>query len=261
MKEQILINGRHGFIASHLAEALEPQVDVIAGNRFGYVPIVDGIYDLASYGNLYHQTDVMKMYEANLFRVLDLLGNAEKYDYKFCILTSTTSVLLPNLSYYSLSKEAMEELARKWAKDHDKPIVVVRPSTIVGVGEPNVHLIPTLIKSCIEGTVMPFVREPTHDFLDVGDFVSAVSLVASKAKELSGQVINIGSGTKTTNDQVRALVEAVTGRKAKVTIQDTLRPYDTPHWDIDTWHIRSLGWSPKKLLVDTIKEMVKAYGK
>lgn len=261
MKETNLCNGSNGFIGSELTRTLKHAGEtVIAGDRVGNCPEeVTRIFDLASFGNLFHQTDVKEIYQANLYRVLRLLHQSEDVYYKSMVLVSSSSVLLPHQTYYSLSKKAMEELATKWASDHEQPIVIVRPTTVIGVGEQPSHLIPKLIDSCLNGTEMPFIGDPTHDFLDVRDFVSGMIYVSKRASDLPGYTFNIGSGESIPNWAIKSLVEEYTGKKANTKEIENMRPYDTREWKVDTSDIRLLGWSPKYTLKETIKNMVDKY--
>ena len=229
------------------------------GDRKGTCPEVSRIYDLAAYGNLITQKDRTEAYRANILRVAHLLDNTETVDYKSCVLTSSSSVLLPNKTYYALSKLAMEQFATQYAKETGKPIVILRPSTIIGRGENPARLVPKLVHSCLTGEKMWFVPYPTHDYLCVEDFIDAMLLVSLQAKELSGRTLNVSSGISLTNEEIKEIVEEVTGKKANVEIVKNARPYDTTNWEVNNWEIRSLGWKPRRTLQETISQMVAAY--
>lgn len=263
MPERWLITGSHGHLGRSLVEASELLGhEAIHGGRSGWCPAgIDRIYDLAAYGNKIDQTRADEIYQANLLRAIALLGNAESIEYKSCVLTSSSSVLLDHQTHYSLSKKAMEKMATKWAQDNGKPIVIVRPSTIIGVGESNDHLIPKLIDSCLHGTEMPFVTEPTHDYLDVRDFIDGVIHLASMANKIKGWVVNISSGTSLSNEEVLAKVEKLTSKKANIKESGRLRPYDSVNWVVNNSAILKLGWKPRYNLEDSIKGMVEVYGK
>jgi nucleoside-diphosphate-sugar epimerase len=245
MKEAI--SGSSGFIGSRLSERLPGAIKL---DRTGELPEnIDLVYDLASYGNMAHHENGEEIFKANVLRVLKLLESDARF-----ILTSSLSVKLPNKTLYSSSKEAVENIARVYASE-GKKVCVVRPASITGVGEQQEHLIPKLIDSCLNGTEMPFVKEPVHDFLDVDDFVGALLTIRDKG-QFVGEVYEIGTGIQFSNDEIRVLVEKYTGKKANIKLVDSMRSYDTKDWKANIERIYSLGWSPQKGILQTIQEMV-----
>jgi len=247
MKEVIACSGSSGFLGSHLSERLG-QFEKLG--RDGYIPPnVDVVFDLASFGNMVYQTDVKEIYKANLMRVIDsvkLLDNKQKFIY-----ISTSSVLLPVQTPYSLSKKATEE----YLKICGKRVASVRPFTLCGVGEQEEHLIPKLIDSCLNGTEMPFVQESVHDFIDVDDFVDALLLIKDNGL-FEGEIYEVGSGKQYSNLEVLEMVNEATGKNANIRLVDSMRSYDTKEWKSKNERIYSLGWEPEKNLEQTIKEMV-----
>lgn len=245
--ERTAISGISGFIGSHLSERFNSEQCKALG-RDGFVPECDVIFDFAAFGNMAGQDDIAETYKANLMRVIE----ENKYiDDQKWIYISTSSVMLPVQTPYSLSKKAAEE----FLKYTGKKVAIARPLSITGVGEQKEHLIPKLIDSCLNGTEIPFVKEPVHDFLDVDDFVEGLLIIKDKGL-FKGEVYEIGSGIQTSNDDVRLIVEALTGKKANIKLVDNMRKYDTSKWQADTERISSLGWKPKKSLFETIDEMI-----
>ena len=194
--------------------------------------------------------EISEMYKANLTEPIRLLN--QLFYYKSFIYVSTSSVLLPNQTFYSLSKQACEQALKLWHDEHGGNIAIVRPSSVTGVGEQPQHLIPTLIRSCLYGEKMPFVPEPTHDFIDVSDFVKEVLFVSQHMGRYRGKILNLGFGRSHSNQEVLKLVEEVTKRKANIKLVKSLRNYDTPEWCVDD----DLPFIPKKTLRQIIKEMV-----
>ncbi len=202
----------------------------------------DAIINFSTYGNYYHQTDHNLTWTVNVKTptILSMCAGRKPF-----INFSTSSVLLQKQTDYSLSKIAAENILKQNGGTS------IRPSTVIGVGEQSHHLIPTLIRSCLLGEKMPFVPTPTHDFIDVDMVVKAIPFCLYLE-----EAINVSSGITHTNEQVRKLVEHITGKKANVEIVDRLRDYDTKHWLVDNSRLRELGFSPSKTLLQTIEEMV-----
>ena len=216
-------------------------------------PATDIVFDLAAYGNMIDQRDVTRTYKANLMRIIDSTMYARR-DAKI-IYVSTSSVNLPEQTHYSNSKKAAEEYLSLRAKEGNNRVAIVRPYTVIGVGEQKDHLIPRLIESCLWGKEMPFVADPVHDFLDVDDFVDALLVIKDRG-EFNGEIYEVGSGKQHSNQEVRGMVEKAIRRCANVRYVDNLRRYDTKNWCANNERIVSLGWKPKFTLEQTIAKMV-----
>ena len=227
---------------------------VFRGDRWGNVPEkVDYIYDLAAYGNLHGQGNLPETYRANIYRLARLFDNAK--DYKGLVITSSNSVKLRLGMYYQASKIAAEMLAKIMA-EKGKPVAIMRPFSVTGVGEQSVHLIPKLIRSCLYQEAIPFVPNAAHDFIDVEDVSDAYILAAKKADNHPGQLLEAGWGKSYTNNQVKEIVEEVTGKKAAIREVSSLRTHDVTEYVADNASLKALGWRPIKPLYQSISEMV-----
>src|SRR3990167_4628454 len=145
--ERIAISGSHGFIGSKLAERFSSEQLERLGRNETFLGNLKVVFDLAAYGNLVGQDNIHEIYRANLMRVVDTASKSHLSKY---IYVSTSSVMLPVQTPYSLSKKATEEFLRFKGN-----CAIVRPFTVIGVGEHKIHLIPKLIDSCLDGTEMP----------------------------------------------------------------------------------------------------------
>lgn len=257
--KQAIITGASGFVGSHLkerfskSELLTIPHQAIATKT---LPDFDYFFFLSAYGNMASHTDDGAVLQANVVDLTRMILEASEHCFKSFVFISTSSVKLPVQTMYSRTKRAGEEILLSFIEKYKLPICIIRPYSITGVGEQKEHLIPTLIRSCLTGELINFVPYPTHDFIDVEDVVDGL-LTLSKASARG--IYELGSGVKYTNQEVREIVEKVTGKKANVNIVESVRPYDTDNWVSQNYKARGYGWLPRKNLETSIREMVKAY--
>jgi len=254
MKEYI--TGSGGFVGKHLVEHLtEPIAIPHTQIKFTTLQPFDRLFFLSAYGNMSFHSDDDKIVQANLLDLVHLAGQARKLEFKSFVYMSSSSVKLPQQTMYSRTKKAAEEVLMGYVEKHNLPFCIVRPYSITGVGEQPQHLIPTLIRSCMEGEHMTFVPEPVHDFIDVSDVVSAILSLSSQREK---GIFEVGNGIGYTNQQVLELVEKITGKKANITLVSRMRDYDSENWICKS---KVIGWYPKKSLEQSITEMVDEYAR
>lgn len=270
-KKTILLTGATGFIGKTILNELRKEKIETA-----YIPhevlkdlstltAVLGecqptvIIHMAAYGNIITQSDDDETIQANYINLYNLLKASKDVEYEMFVNFSTSSVSLPHDTFYSATKAAGERLCHAYANKYNKNILSVRPFTVIGVGEPPQHLIPTLIRSCLEGERIQFVGEPVHDFIGVNDFVDALRIVI-EGWNLKGEV-EIGTGIKTTNEEILKIVESVTGKKANIIRVDNMRNYDTMDWVSNPVLIRKLGWRQQETITTIVTDMVNDYVK
>lgn len=248
------VTGSSGFVGKHLLPKLSGKTVTVPHTHIAEFKFRDcqNFYFLSTYGNMAWHEEQSKIYHGN---VTDLRKVLERFIYRDLrcasfVFMSTSSVLLPNQTAYSTAKKACEEMLTLSAL----PYCIVRPFSITGVGEQRQHLIPTLIRSCMEGEQMEFVPDATHDYVDVEDVVSAL-LILSKVSAKG--TFGLGNGIATTNQEVLELVESITGKKANVKVVDQLRDYDSKDWRC--MEIGNKYWQPVKTLRQSITEMVEEY--
>lgn len=280
-----LITGAHGFIGSKLTEFLEARgedvyamprqlfTDPKALTQYVHRSSPDFVIHLAAYGNYHDQTDEDQIVASNILGTYVLLKACASSPIKGFINISTSSVYgkknrpmsetdtLDTRTFYGVSKVCSEYLALAFASKYDVPVVNVRPFTVVGVGEQEQHLIPTLIRSCLEDVPMNFDPSPKHDFIDVQDFIQGLVVIMDNIDTLVGQSINIGSGEDYSNQEVKSMVESACENSALIQTEMKLREYDNSTLVANTKKLDNLGFERKMTLKKTINEMVKAYEK
>jgi nucleoside-diphosphate-sugar epimerase len=277
-----IVFGANGFVGAYLVNFLKEQgreviplsweilVNPLITQRYlkKYQPC--RIYYLAAYGNLHNQIEIKEMYNAIIIKLLNLLEATENIDLRGFVTTGTTSeygnkkepmneemILKPN-SFYGAAKAGATHLAQAWAFNKNKPIVIYRPASITGVNEHRIHLIPALIRSCLYQEPMHFIKEPTHDYISVKDVVRAISILGEQAQNYKGEIFNVGTGREWSNQQVREMIEDITGKKANITGSNNLWLYEKSEvWAVNSTKMNNLGWQPTITLWQILEEMVK----
>lgn len=252
---QVYVTGGSGFVGKYLTKRLS-EFTSIPHKKISSIKLkpYERFYFLSTYGNMSFHTEDDKILKANITDLVDVLIQTDWSKVKSFVYMSTSSVKLPYQTMYSRTKRAAEEILLSFAEKYKAPICIIRPFSIVGVGEQKEHLIPRLIESCILGGEMEFVGEPTHDFIDVKDIVDGILALSSAGAR---GVYELGTGKARSNQEVLDIVEEVTSRKANIS-KGVAKPYDTKDWVSRNYRARGYGWSPKKMLEDSIKEMIKA---
>lgn len=251
------ITGASGFIGKRLMDRQRGPVRAIPhGDLETFFPeSCRCVFFLSAYGNLHHQTNAAEIVKANCVDPIRLASRMPLSSLEGFVFVSTSSVSLRVQTAYSQAKLATELHLRSLV-EQDFPAMVVRPFSVTGVGEHSCHLIPTLIRSCLKGEPMKFDPNGWHDFIDVDDVVSG--LMAASELNAYGPW-ELGRGKCYSNEYVRELVEYVTGKKANLKRTNGLRSYDELDWKSKGPSAWPSNWTPKKPLLQSLSEMVKAY--
>lgn len=278
-----IICGAGGFLGSALRKYFEDKGDKVTILPVEMLYDINGmhellrdgdpyyIYYLAAYGNLHGQSDIREQYQVAVIKLLNLLeatkdtlcesfvtaGTTSEYGNK--TVNMTEDLILNPETHYGAAKAAGTHLAQVWAKRQGLPIIVFRPASITGVGEQSIHLIPTLISSCLFNQVIPFIGEPMHDYINVFDVCSALDILSQNAWKYKGQIFNVGTSKQTSNLEVKDMIEHITGEKVKISTSAKINPDNISQvWIADSSKLRTLGWKPKVTLMESLKQMVRA---
>lgn len=213
------ISGISGFIGKSLAKYLTDNGNSVHRiNRdmsiTEYIRIFracrpDYIIHTATYGNHYNQNDFGQMTEANIMLTYRLLEAAEGFGYKKFYNFTTSSVLLKNQTYYSITKNCGEQLTALY-----RDVVNVRPYSVYGPGEASHRFIPTVINCLNSGSKMMLDKKATHAWIYIDDLVKAMF---AGETELGGSFIS--------NKEIVSILEEISGKKLKYT-SGTLRGYN-----------------------------------
>ncbi|MCO4748431.1 MAG: NAD(P)-dependent oxidoreductase [Proteobacteria bacterium] len=161
---------------------------------------------------------------------------------------------------HGATKAAATQLFLQAAAAGHLRATVLRLFSVYGPLAPPSKLIPTVLRACRTGEPISLTQdENTRDRVWVGDVVQAV-LAASEREQTVGELINVGTGTPTRNQDVVRLVSELSGRP--ITIDRTpfkARQTDSRHWVADTTHCKTmLGEVPSTSLREGLRRLLEA---
>ena len=125
--------------------------------------------------------------------------------------------------------------------------VVLRAFQVYGPGDHPARFVPTVLRAAADGTVLPLTGPgQRRDWVHVDDVVQACLLAAAADELPPGQVLNVGTGVQTANEELVALAEQVTGRSIRTEPgAHPGRSWDTASWVCDPARAGELlGWRP-----------------
>lgn len=276
---KICISGASGFIGKALSKTLTSQgYEVIAIPRetlylpdelkkFFTLHKPDYIYHLAAYGNMANQKEESSILIANVIVLMNMLLASSDINYKAFINMGSSSEygkktepmtedMLPEAEdFYGCSKVAATYIARAFAKQRCKPVVTVRPFSVYGPDEAKFRFIPQVIKNLREGLVMDVDMYAVHDWIYIDDLISGMLVVADHARELFGEVINIGTGKQTKNLEIVNLLESISSKILAINYFSNMRPSASPIWVDGSNKLKDLAWEPKVSLEEGLRRI------
>lgn len=185
------------------------------------------------------------------------VGSSLEYGPKPGPLTET-DVLEP-ATFRGAAKAAATLVCLQLAHEAGRPVTVLRPLSVYGPWEQPSRLVPSAVRAARYGEPLPLTAPGVgRDFVFVDDVVEACLLAARAGGEVDGEIVNVGSGIQTSNEELVAAVERVTGSRI-VTLpgRHPSSPPDTGTWLADVTKARELlGWTPRHTLEQGLAETV-----
>lgn len=166
----------------------------------------------------------------------------------------------PN-SYYAVAKAAQTHLGQEFARKEGLPVVTLRLFSVYGPYEEPGRLVPTVIGRALDGDEIT-LADPriARDFVYLGD-VARAFLVVAQRPELSGKVLNLGTGVQRTLGDVARIVL----RETQSTSQVSSGTYEQREFDTMTWvaDIKAAsqvpGFVPTTSLEDGLRDTIRWY--
>jgi nucleoside-diphosphate-sugar epimerase len=147
---------------------------------------------------------------------------------------------------FGATKAAGSLLLAAAAAERGLRAAVLRAFQVYGPDDQPGRLVPTVLRAAATGEPLPLTGPGLRrDWVHVDDVVQACVRAAVTDDLPPGQVLNVGTGVQTTNEELVALAERVTGRRIEVRVgAHPGRSWDAPSWVSDpSLAARLLGWS------------------
>ncbi|MHB8294014.1 MAG: GDP-mannose 4,6-dehydratase [Acidimicrobiales bacterium] len=281
------LTGGRGFVGGYLAEHLRalgdtvaigpPDLDVtkpasIAAAMSSAKP--DVVYHLAALSHVGESwRDPAEVFQVNALGTLQVLEAARGLpEVPKVLLVSSSEVYGPvpehrlpiteterlsPVTPYAASKVAAEFCGVQAGLGFGTPVVTVRPFNHIGAGQPGGFVVPALAKRIVEATsrgaklITVGNLSARRDFTDVRDVVRAYRQVAEVGTP--GEAYNVCSGVAISIGELLERMLLLADAELEVHVdQDLFRKVDLPVLVGDPAKLRSLGWSPKVGLDDTL---------
>ena len=177
---------------------------------------------------------------------------------------------------YSIAKIAGIEMCWSYNRQHGTRFLALMPCNLYGPGDNfdlgSSHVIPALIRKACEAQFRKDAEMevwgtglPLRELLYIDDFAEACVFTMNLAdsdlnlllNEERPPLLKVGSGQEISIDRLAALIAEEVGFEGSIRF-DRARPDGTPRKILDSSVIRALGWMPKTILWDGIRETIHA---
>ncbi len=234
---------------------------------------IDGVINLAARAGVRFSVDNPWVFlESNITGTLNMLEVCRQFGCKKFILASTSSIYGENPEYptpetassseplqpYAASKKGAEALAHSYHHLYDIDVTIVRYFTVYGpAGRPDLAIF-RFVKWIIEGEPIRINGDgkQSRGFTYVDDIARGT---IAALKPLGYEVINLGGHEVVTINELVALVEDLTGKKANV----QYGPPNLADMFMNQANVTKaremLGWNPQVNLREGIKNLIDWY--
>ena len=171
--------------------------------------------------------------------------------------------LEPTNEWYAVAKIAGIKLCQAYRREFGFNAICAMPTNLYGPGDnfdlENSHVLPALIRRFHEAKVRGHERvvawgtgKPRREFLHVADLADALVVLLERYDEES--IINVGSGTDVTIQELCEAVGAAVGYRGRLEF-DATKPDGTPRKLLDVSKMSALGWRPRIALPAGIEQV------
>ena len=176
--------------------------------------------------------------------------------------THTETDLLKPSNPYSATKAAADMLVLAWSRTYNLPYIIVRPTNNYGMGQYVEKLIPKTCKYLMLGRKIPLHNNgtPIRNWLHAQDTANAVVKIIETG--VQNEIYNIAGGFEQSNYiTVKKVIEGYNGNddiEAYLDLSYSRIGQDV-RYALDDSKLRALGWEPKKVFDNELKNIVQYY--
>lgn len=235
------------------------------------------ILHLAAYGCYpRRQKDEEEMVRTNILATFNLINSAAKVGFKCFINTGSgfeygfknkpikESDLIEPTDFYGVTKVFGSLYTQYLGKQHNLPIITIRPFAVYGYFEDKERLIPTVIKSFLINEPLQ-LSNPNYvrDFIFIEDLVDAYLKAIKKINNIKGEIFNIGSGKEVKIKEIIETMRKITHISIRIKYNQIKSRIKEPfHWRADISKAkRLLNWKPKYNLEEGLKKDIEWFKK
>jgi len=226
--KSVLITGNKGFIGRYIQEFFEKLgykvigCDLKDGLDVNYITTqynndIDMIVHCASFCSIRDCIrDPKTTYMTNVngsYRVFEL---ARKNGIKKVVYFSSSRILSDERNVYTASKIYGEELAKAYQQCYGISYIIIRPSTVYGVGDTTDRLVPRFIRNALANNDMIIYgdKHKTLDLTYITDFMKAFSLILSNRGW--NREYNVSNKMPVSIQQLAMFIRDTIGSKSKI---------------------------------------------
>lgn len=162
-------------------------------------------------------------------------------------------------TFFGAAKAAGTILAQQFARSGGKRLAVLRLYSVYGYWESAHRLIPTAILAAISRRPISLTTPGfRRDLVFVDDVVEALCLAAGPVQLEPGELLHIGTGVQSANEDTVRAIEQACGRRITVSATDyPPRDSDTTNWVCNPAKAETmLGWRARHSLAQGIGKTV-----
>ena len=159
-------------------------------------------------------------------------------------------------SPYAASKAGGDLLVLAYVRTYGVNASITRGSNTYGPHQYPEKLIPLFVTNALDGEPLPVYGDgrQTRDWLHAEDHCAAIDLVLREGQP--GEAYNVGGGEEVENLEITRRILELTGRDESLVRHVADRPGHDRRYSLDSSKVRSLGWSPRRMLADGLAETV-----
>ena len=264
-----LVFGGTGFLGRNICEHLKKlDMEVHAVGRDFVLPQFFVPYDFIFFlaGEVRKQVDMYYTHVELLYKVLCrslnincvfvYVGSSSEYGRMDEPMTEDCPINPTNL--YDATKGIGTLMCQGFAREFDRTILIVRPSSVFGKYERTDKLIPVIIKK-IKNQEPVDIYPGVHDYVHIDDFVNGIFHILSHVEpdKLKGEIYNVSSGIQTSNLEIVNTIYDIMGEIPLISSHnEKFHAHDVDQWIVDSSKLESLGWKRKYDLYSGLQKTV-----